>query len=528
MLLVAFSVSALVLLSLGALNSVWNARLEERKAQIRNITDIAVGIAKAQMADPAFRDGGMARLSQTLGAFAFNEGDYLFFVRNDGVFLAHPKKEMVGKNLIDLKDGRGKLLIRELIEISSKGGGYSEYYWPRLGEKVAQKKLAYAVAVPGTDAFVSTSIYVDDLWTRFVHDAMIIGGIGLLICGVLLAAAFYIARSISRPAGDLVAAMNGMAAGDMTVAVPNCERNDEIGRLAQAAEMMRGQLHTLAEEVNAHARSVLMAANEITGSVESQAATSAQMSSSVTEITSTMEELSASSNQIADHSKAVVDIANRTLDGSRRGSEAVQTTMGRIEDIRNDNEASLREIVELGAKSKQIGKVMEIINTVADQTKLIAFNAALEASSAGEAGKRFSVVASEIRRLADSVTESTGEIEAKINEIQDSINRLVLTAEKGANGIAAGAEASANTAERLSEIVTAASQTSTAAQQISLSTQQQKTASSQVVIALREIVAASSSTAQSIGRISLISKEMSSLSAELATVTGRFKLADKA
>ncbi len=204
----------------------------------------------------------------------------------------------------------------------------------------------------------------------------------------------------------------------------------------------------------------------------------------------------------------------------------MQTVLGRMNDIRADNQHSLREIVELGAKSKQIGKVMEIINAVADQTRLIAFNAALEAASAGEAGKRFSVVAGEIRRLADSVTDSTSEIETKIGEIQDSISRLVITSEKGAGGIGAGMSASALTAERLNDIVTAASQTSSAAQQISLSTQQQKTASNQVVVALREIVSASSHTAHSISRISLVSREMSELSAHLDELVRQFNLSE--
>jgi methyl-accepting chemotaxis protein len=126
------------------------------------------------------------------------------------------------------------------------------------------------------------------------------------------------------------------------------------------------------------------------------------------------------------------------------------------------------------------------------------------------------------------VTDSTGEIEAKINEIQDSISRLVITSEKGASGISAGMVASTNTATRLGEIVNAASHTSNAAQQISLSTQQQKTASNQVVVALREIVTASSHTAHSITRISQISKDMSGLSGQLNELVGQFKLADKA
>ncbi|OQX13386.1 MAG: methyl-accepting chemotaxis protein [Desulfobulbaceae bacterium A2] len=349
--------------------------------------------------------------------------------------------------------------------------------------------------------------------------------VSLLSILVGLVLAMLTARHLTDRINTVVAGVNRVAAGDLSADIP-LSGNDEIADLARATREMRSKLHDLAAEVRANAAKVHAAAQEIAGTVEGQAAISTQMSSSVAEITTTMEELSASSTQIADHSKSVVDIANQTLDDSRKGTEAMQTVLGRMSDIRADNQHSLQEIVELGAKSKQISKVMEIINAVADQTKLIAFNAALEASSAGEAGKRFSVVAGEIRRLADSVTESTGEIESKISEIQDSISRLVITSEKGANGIAAGTTASANTANHLNEIVSTASHTTNAAQQISLSTQQQKTASNQVVVALREIVSASSHTAQSITRISQVSKDMSALSARLEELVRQFKLSE--
>lgn len=350
--------------------------------------------------------------------------------------------------------------------------------------------------------------------------------LGILALGIGVGIAFLTARQLVKQVNSVLVAVNRVAQGDLSVEIV-VEGGDEISQLAKATNLMRNKLHAMASEVRAHADAVNHAALEITAAVESQAATSTEMSSSVAEITSTMEEFSASSTQIADYSKSVVDIANQTLDGSRKGSESMQSVLVKMDDIRNDNQRSLQEIVDLGTKSKQISKVMEIINAVADQTKLIAFNAALEASSAGEAGKRFSVVAAEIRRLADSVTDSTGEIEAKINEIQDSISRLVITSEKGAGGISAGTSASANTAERLNDIVSAASQTSSSAQQISLSTQQQKTASSQVLVALREIVTASSQTAQSINRISQISKEMSGLSSDLSKVVDQFKLDQK-
>jgi methyl-accepting chemotaxis protein len=285
----------------------------------------------------------------------------------------------------------------------------------------------------------------------------------------------------------------------------------------------RGIVRAL-RKVESNATSVLAAAQEISGAIASQAATSNQMSASVAEITSTMEELSSSASSVAEHSQAVVDAAEKTWDNSRSGAEAMQRMLERMDTINSENSHSLKVIEDLGRKSKEIGKVMEIIDSVADQTKLIAFNAALEASSAGETGRRFGVVASEIRRLADSVTASTGEIAKKVEEIQDSINNLVLTSEKGAAGIRVGMEESSRTAAELDELVGAAQESSGAAQQISLATQQQKTASGQVLVALREIVSASVGTAQSVNRISEITQTMTGMSGELTELVRSFRI----
>ncbi|MBF0339409.1 MAG: methyl-accepting chemotaxis protein [Magnetococcales bacterium] len=368
---------------------------------------------------------------------------------------------------------------------------------------------------------MESTVYLESLKSARIG-SLALGGLSILL-GLLLA--MLTARHLVKRIDTVVTRVNRVAAGDLTADIP-LDGSDEIADLARATGEMRLKLHELASQVGAHAIQAHRAAREIADAVAGQATTSTQMSSSVAEITSTMEEFSASSTQIAEQARSVVEIANQTLEGSRKGSEAMQIVLGRMNDIRDDRQNGLREIVDLGTKSKQISKVMEIINTLADQTRLIAFNAALEASSAGEAGKRFSVVANEIRRLADSVTDSTREIEGKINEIQDSISRLVVNSEKGSAGIAAGTAATTNTAERLNEIVKAATQTSMAAQQISLSTQQQKIASNQVVVALREIVTASSHTAQSITRVSQISREMLGLSERLEALVRQFKLSE--
>ena len=531
-----------------------SSQFEATKLSLKNQVEVAEGVILANLelakSGQLSESEAQKRALSLLAKLRYDNEVGYFWVNDTSrpipAMIMHPiKPELNGKKMDDpaynCAMGKKQNLFLAFAEVCAKDGqGYVDYLWPKpnkKGEAEAQPKLSYVKQIEPWGWIVGTGVYIDSIdsaiaqkkeaaantFRKVTNNIVIVNLILLLV--IAGAMSFYVIRNICNPILRLVHFVKDIAAGNLSQDLTETRR-DEIGELAEAAREMRRQLHELASKIDAHAVNVHSAATEIAGAVESQVATSSEMSSSVAEITSTMEELSASSTQIAEHSKSVVDIANQTWENSKRGSEAMQMVLVRMGDIRADNQHSLQEIVELGAKSKEISKVMEIINTIADQTKLIAFNAALEASSAGEAGKRFSVVASEIRRLADSVTDSTGEIETKIQEIQDSISRLVITSEKGGSIITSGMEASTSTAQSLDDLVNAASHTSSAAQQISLSTQQQKTASNQVVVALREIVTASSHAAQSIGRISQISHEMTVMSAELGNTVQQFKLAE--
>lgn len=352
--------------------------------------------------------------------------------------------------------------------------------------------------------------------------------LNLGMCAVVLALAAALARvivnSISRPVLALDQVMNAIAQGDLSCEVETSLRTDEIGSLNKSADAMQRAMHTMALQVHNASTKINQDAQVMLAAVDEQAAASVEVNATVLEITTTMEELSSSSTKIANHSKSVVQIAHETWENSKRGSMAMQNMLEKMARIQHSNQASLEEILALGTKSKEISKVMAIINVIADQTKLIAFNAAIEASTAGEAGRRFGVVAGEIRRLADSVTESTLEIEARIGEIQDSISRLVVTSEKGTFWIAEGIAATSETATHLDDLVSAAHETSGSAEQISLSTQQQNTASAQVVVALQEIVKANWHSATALENISNISHEMTQTASELEGVLDSFKL----
>lgn len=256
-------------------------------------------------------------------------------------------------------------------------------------------------------------------------------------------------------------------------------------------------------------------AGSIASAIQQQSGQASRLSSSVVEISSTMEEFSSTASQIAQHSQGVVTRADQTLEDTKRGAAEVENLTFKINDISSNIEANLNEIIALGKKSKEINKIMEIINNIANQTKLIAFNAALEAASAGEAGKRFGVVAVEIRRLADSVVESTAEIEARITEIQDAVNRLVMSSEKSSQLIQEGQEYASHTVVMLIESVDGVEETADSARQISLSTQQQQVASSQVVLALKDIKEGVQVSTNAIQEANRIIGELNTLSTRL-------------
>lgn len=288
--------------------------------------------------------------------------------------------------------------------------------------------------------------------------------------------------------------------------------------------LMRTSLFPIISKVSQITEKIHGHSGAIALTMDQQSGFATQLSSSVVEISSTMEEFTSTASQIAQHSHGVVERADKTLEDTKNGAAEVENLTFKVNDISHNIQTNLTEIVELGRKSKEINKVMEIINNIANQTKLIAFNAALEAASAGEAGKRFGVVAVEIRRLADSVVESTSEIEGKIAEILDSVNRLVMSSEKSFQLIQEGQEYASHTVSMLIESVDGVDETASAARQISLSTQQQQIASSQVVLALKDIEQGVRFSTDSIHQASTVTSELADLADQLNSLIKTFRL----
>jgi methyl-accepting chemotaxis protein len=193
----------------------------------------------------------------------------------------------------------------------------------------------------------------------------------------------------------------------------------------------------------------------------------------------------------------------------------VADTAEGIEEIRQSTQVASDRILALGERSQEIGRVLVIIDDIAEQTKILALNAAIEAARAGEAGKGFAVVAEEIRKLADSVTESTSEIGRVVREIQTSSSSLVMSTEKATRKVEEGKALARRTADSLDTIVQQVEETTDSAKQISVATRQQRSASDQVVVSMREMALVSTRAAETSRQIQSAILELNRLADSL-------------
>jgi len=303
--------------------------------------------------------------------------------------------------------------------------------------------------------------------------------------------------------------------------------NDSISQLGQELNLLLEHVSSILQNVSNLTTAINNVSLQVISSISEQNSIANQQASSVAEITSTMEELSATSRQISMNASSVLSIAKEGVNNVEHGVEGIENLKRRLEVIANDNQENSKEIIDLGKKSNEISKVMDIINGIADQTKLIAFNAALEAASAGEAGKRFGIVAVEIRRLADNVMESTKDIAEKIENIQETVHKLVISSEKSSKEIEYGVDEGVYSVKAITEILNSAHANADAAKQISTSTQQQETASSQVVMAIKEISIGAKSNMKSVEELSGNIDTLANMANNLEKTLTGFQLGEK-
>ncbi len=283
---------------------------------------------------------------------------------------------------------------------------------------------------------------------------------------------------------------------------------------ALAVWLSRGLRRRIGQAVHG----VQSSSTELEAAAHQQVSSTQELTTTTNEITVTIRELLATSRQIAESAQRVVEIAEETGRSATEGDRTVQRTQAAILRIKGQVDQIVERMVDLGRKSQQIGSILELINELADQTNILSINATIEAAGAGETGKRFAVVADEIRRLADRVGGSAREIRGLIDEIRSAANATVMATEDGSKSVDAGASQFTEVLSTFASITDRVGVTTDAAREIELSTKQQTAAVEQLNVAIGGVAQAARETQSSSAQTLATCSELAGVSRQLSAL----------
>jgi methyl-accepting chemotaxis protein len=308
---------------------------------------------------------------------------------------------------------------------------------------------------------------------------------------------FFVVRYYMRPLLHLTTAARRIADGNLDEQIP-VETNDEIGTLAEAFNTMTTVIvKNLKEEIEKSARLVVSikeaiillssSANEMMAISAQQSSGATQQATAVQEVTTTSEEIAITAKQITDNAKSVESMAEETTRSCTVGTADVANAIDGMAVLKTQVQSIAESMLQLGDNSQKIGGIVEIIDEISDQTNLLALNAAIEAAGAGEAGKRFAIVAQEVKRLAQRTVDATKQIKGLIEEIQKATNSTIMVTEEGTKGVDSASSLVDKVQLSFTNILNMVEETARAAKEITLSTQQQTSACEQMAETMTEV-----------------------------------------
>jgi methyl-accepting chemotaxis protein len=352
--------------------------------------------------------------------------------------------------------------------------------------------------------------------------------VGWIVLGVSLVlgitAALWLSRLITGSLRPVAARAKEIAANDLTGSPLSVRSNDELGDLTTSMNTMSESLRRMIAELTNSAQEVAAASTQIAASSEEISAGLNQQQSQVTQISSAAEEMSAAAADIARKAADANTEADAAGNAAESGASTVEGTVAGMRRIADAVNATGTSVHELGKRGEQIGQIINVISDIADQTNLLALNAAIEAARAGEHGRGFAVVADEVRKLAERTVKATEEVSSSIKAIQDETTQAVSRMQACTGEVDSGVNAANEAGQSLREIVSKAQAVGAGIRSIAAAAEEQSAATEQVTRSVESIVSMSQQAAAGASQAAGAASQLSLKAEGLREMVARFKI----